>query len=165
MSLYTIGYNGFNIDQFVATLQHFDVTFLIDIRERALSRKKGFSKTGLSDQLSAAGIEYENLRLLGSPKDVRRTYQENGNARQFFATLSKLYRTGESAQQINRAVELAESQTACLMCCCSDWMHCHRKAVVDEMLLRRNLSMCHIRRTPDGITISETVVQRSVCVA
>ncbi|MBC8354069.1 MAG: DUF488 domain-containing protein [Planctomycetes bacterium] len=162
MTLYTIGYNGFNIDQFIATLQQFDIEFLIDIRELALSRKKGFSKRALIDRLSAAGIQYDNLRLLGSPKEVRTTYQQNGNSRQFFDTLAKVYRSRESSQQIDRAVEIAGATTSCLMCCCADWMYCHRKAVVEAMLAKNPLSFCHVRRKDDGSTIAETVTRQIV---
>lgn len=41
----TIGYEGSNIEDFVATLMIKNISVLIDIRDRPLSRKKGFLRT------------------------------------------------------------------------------------------------------------------------
>jgi uncharacterized protein (DUF488 family) len=45
--VYTIGYEGTDIDGFVATLKAVGVKTLADVRAIALSRKKGFSKMSL----------------------------------------------------------------------------------------------------------------------
>lgn len=47
MTLFTIGYNGMDIDRFIAILRKAGIQHLVDIRKRPLSRKKGFSKTKL----------------------------------------------------------------------------------------------------------------------
>ena len=41
-TLYTIGYEGTDIDRFVATLKAVGVRLLVDVRVFTLSRKKGF---------------------------------------------------------------------------------------------------------------------------
>jgi uncharacterized protein (DUF488 family) len=56
--VYTIGYEGMDIDRFVATLRTIGVTLLADVRAVAVSRKKGFSKNGLRERLEAEGITY-----------------------------------------------------------------------------------------------------------
>ncbi|MBK6650144.1 MAG: DUF488 domain-containing protein [Betaproteobacteria bacterium] len=45
--LFTLGYEGLTIDAFIARLQAAQVKTVVDVRELPLSRKKGFSKTGL----------------------------------------------------------------------------------------------------------------------
>ena len=42
---YTIGYEGRELEEFVARLREQQVEVLIDIREKPASRKPGFSKT------------------------------------------------------------------------------------------------------------------------
>ena len=45
--VFTIGYEGTDIERFIATLKIVDVKVLADVRAVALSRKKGFSKNAL----------------------------------------------------------------------------------------------------------------------
>jgi hypothetical protein len=46
-TLYTIGYEGADVDRFLATLADAGVATVADVRAVALSRKKGFSKNQL----------------------------------------------------------------------------------------------------------------------
>lgn len=54
---YTIGYEGRELDEFVARLREQRIQVLIDIREKPASRKPGFSKTPLREALEEAGWE------------------------------------------------------------------------------------------------------------
>ncbi|MBN2974377.1 DUF488 domain-containing protein [Roseomonas aeriglobus] len=56
--LATIGYERSTLPDFIATLRLAGTTVLVDIRDRAQSRRPGFSKTSLSEALSEAGILY-----------------------------------------------------------------------------------------------------------
>ncbi len=52
MHLSTIGYEGKDIQYFIALLKREGITALIDVREKPFSRKKGFSKNKLQEALS-----------------------------------------------------------------------------------------------------------------
>ena len=65
--LLTIGYTGYTLDGFTSALIDHGVECLLDIREIPLSRKTGFSKSALRNQLKSVGIDYCHFRLLGSP--------------------------------------------------------------------------------------------------
>ena len=69
--LFTIGYEGTDIDRFVETLKIVGVEVVADVRAVALSRKKGFSKSALSARLMADGMEYLHFVELGDPKPGR----------------------------------------------------------------------------------------------
>lgn len=84
LNVMTIGYEGAVLDDFLRTLKHAQVTLLLDVREIALSRRKGFSKTALSEALAAAGIDYRHERMLGSPKEVRHQLREDGDYQRYF---------------------------------------------------------------------------------
>jgi hypothetical protein len=45
--LATIGYEGADVDDFVATLRSAGIRRLIDVRELAISRRRGFAKRAL----------------------------------------------------------------------------------------------------------------------
>lgn len=59
--IYTIGYEGADIERFVRTLKIVGVEQLVDVRAVPLSRKKGFSKNCLRDRVEAEGIRYVHL--------------------------------------------------------------------------------------------------------
>jgi uncharacterized protein (DUF488 family) len=70
-TLFTIGYEGASLSDFIVTLQNSGVERLLDVREVAQSRRPGFSKTALSTALAEADIGYTHLRQLGDPKAGR----------------------------------------------------------------------------------------------
>ena len=56
MELYTVGYEGRTLPQFVRLLREHGITRLVDVRERPASRKPGFSALPLLDALRKVGI-------------------------------------------------------------------------------------------------------------
>jgi len=56
-TIVSIGYEGRSLDEFVQALKGHRVDVLIDVRLTPISRKKGFSKTALSEALwSSPGL-------------------------------------------------------------------------------------------------------------
>lgn len=81
--LYTIGYAGHSLESFIQILQAKHISLILDIRMTPISRKKGGSKTALSQAMEAAGITYQHLRALGSPKELRQQLSAEGNYEAF----------------------------------------------------------------------------------
>src|SRR5258708_3316636 len=92
----TIGYAGFDLQQFLDALVQHRIDVLIDIREIPLSRKRGFSKTAFSTVLAAHGIDYVHVPILGSPKKLRHEVRETQDYRTFFAGVKRHLRLSES---------------------------------------------------------------------
>lgn len=130
--LSTIGYEGARPDDFVSTLQLVDVRMVIDIRDRAQSRRPGFSKSALRDSLEAAGIGYLHLRELGDPKEGRDAARSGD-----FAKFQKIYAgvlsTTEASGALDKIVELSSQMSVCLLCYERDHTECHRKIVADRL--------------------------------
>ncbi len=78
MKLYTFGYEGLDLDAFLARLGAAGVCQVVDVRELPLSRKKGFSKRALAAALAAHDIEYLHMPALGCPKPIRARYVNGG---------------------------------------------------------------------------------------
>ena len=53
--IFTIGYEGATLCDFLATLQLAGVQSVLDVREVAQSRRRGFSKTALAEALKEVG--------------------------------------------------------------------------------------------------------------
>lgn len=143
-SLFTIGYTGLQLDEFLGQLKSSKIELLLDVREIPISRKRGFSKTALSENLLQSGIEYRHLKWLGSPKSLRHEVRETRDYITFFRGVVKHLRQDMSAVQLKEAVDLARQVRCCLMCCCEDWKFCHRSCVVDEMLSKSHFNVLHL---------------------
>src|SRR6202140_296232 len=77
--LFTIGYEKARLADVLATLAASGVATLIDVRDRPISRRPGFSKHQLTAAVEGAGIGYLHLRTLGTPPEGR----EAGRRRQW----------------------------------------------------------------------------------
>ena len=142
--LFTIGYTGFSIEQFVEKLLSHTVECLIDTREIAISRKKGFSKSALRLALEEAGIEYLHLQQLGSPRSDRHELRETRDYRTFFRRVDKLLQSDAALSQLQEAAEVAKQSRACLMCCCAQWELCHRRCLVNLMESKYRMTFSHL---------------------
>src|SRR5260221_11891676 len=88
-TLRTVGYAGFDLQQFLDAVVRHHIDVLIDIREMPLSRKRGFSKTAFSTALAARDISYVHLPVLGSPKKLRHEVRETQDYGTFFAGVKR----------------------------------------------------------------------------
>src|SRR5436190_8369756 len=70
-ALFTIGYEKARLADVVATLAASGVATLIDVRDRPISRRPGFSKHQLAAAVEEAGIRYVGLTALGTPPEGR----------------------------------------------------------------------------------------------
>jgi uncharacterized protein (DUF488 family) len=126
--VYTIGYEGTDIDSFVLTLQEAGVDLLADVRALALSRKKGFSKNALRSRLTATGIGYAHLVDLGDPKTGREAARA-GHFAEFRRIYSRHLSTAEAQADLNTLAAAVRTRTVCLMCFERQPEHCHRSMV------------------------------------
>ena len=116
---------------------------LIDVRELPASRRPGFSKKALSLSLASRGIAYEHLRGLGTPKEGR-----DANKRRDYATFWRIVdaklETPEAKADLERARELTEQGTVCLLCLEADHTHCHRDRVADMLAELTSQEITHL---------------------
>jgi uncharacterized protein (DUF488 family) len=141
-TIYTIGYEGTDIDGFVATLRAADVQMLVDVRALPLSRKRGFSKAGLRTRLKQEGIVYFHMKELGNPKAGRDAARagRHDEWRRIYAQ----HLLGEAPARAMIIVEaLAKGMPICLMCFERDPATCHR-SVITEGLQSVGLSALHL---------------------
>jgi len=130
--LNTIGYEGATPADFVKTLKLAQIGTVIDIRDRAQSRRAGFSKTALSQILAEAGIGYIHYKELGDPKEGREAARANDIPR-FRRIFSEVLETEEAKSALKKVIETAEDEAVCLLCYERDETHCHRKLVADRI--------------------------------
>jgi uncharacterized protein (DUF488 family) len=130
--LYTIGYEGTDIERFVSTLNAARVQRLADVRAVPLSRKNGFSKRSLSARLEAEGIEYLPFQPLGDPK-AGRDAARAGRYDLFRAIYSEHLDSVEAKSALKTLVAVAEEKATCLLCFERDPATCHRSIVAQQL--------------------------------
>ncbi|RJQ48630.1 MAG: DUF488 domain-containing protein [Gammaproteobacteria bacterium] len=128
--LYTIGYEGTALDDFMHVLKAAKIDVLLDVRELAISRRKGFSKAALGGALAEAGIRYRHEKQLGSPRTIRHQLREDGNYPRFFCEFDR-HLIEQSALLETLAEELKGN--VALMCYEKDHKECHRRSVADAL--------------------------------
>ncbi len=134
VKIFTAGYEGKTIDQFIATLISNHIDMIFDVREIPLSRKKGFSKTALSNILNENNINYAHFKELGSPKDIRDRLYSDHNYFAFFNSYREYLHTQEATMEIIKtAIEANKKMQFCLLCFENNPMECHRSIVAEEI--------------------------------
>jgi len=129
--LFTIGYEGMALDAFVARLKNFAIDCLIDVREIPISRKCGFSKSGLVQRLGRENIHYVHFRELGSPKPIRQKLKINRDYSTFFKKMDKYLTNKKDA--LEKVYSYVIDNTCCLMCFEHLAEQCHRKIVATKI--------------------------------
>jgi uncharacterized protein (DUF488 family) len=132
MVFYTVGYARRDITGFISELEERSIDLLVDVREYPLSRKKGFSKTSLSESLKRSGIEYVHFRELGSSRELRKKYVDDGDYGYFKEHFKASFDDRRDTLQLLLAQ--TATKTICLMCCEANWNGCHRGILAEEII-------------------------------
>ena len=132
MRIYTIGYEGTTMEEFLAALKGAGVERLIDVRALPLSRRPGFSKTPLRGALEEAGIEYVHLKALGTPAEGRSAARagRHDDLERIYAAQLEL---PEAIVQGAQMLELAAEKPSALLCFEREPEHCHRSLLLTEV--------------------------------
>jgi len=130
--IFTIGYEGTDLDSFVETLKAVGVDCLADVRAVPISRKKGFSKKALSARLEREGIRYIHFVGLGNPKSGRDAAKA-GHYLRFKKIFESHMMTDGARASLKEVMAIANARLTCLLCFERDPRLCHRSIVAAEM--------------------------------
>ena len=142
MNVYTIGYEGVALEDFLRQLQGARVQIVVDVRDVPLSRKRGFSKTALAAAIRASGMEYLHLRNLGCPKPIRDRYRTDKDWSAY--TVAFMEHLREQSAAVGELAALCKARTAALLCYEADADFCHRTYVARAAAAISDGSVLHI---------------------
>ena len=141
--LYTIGYEKTLLKDVVSTLAAARVVTLIDVRDRPISRRPGFSKRQLAAAMEEAGVRYVLLQALGTPPEGRLANHRREWDRFWEIVEEKLARP-EAQLALQEAGEIAEAAPSCLLCYEADWQICHRRRIAEILAQRHDFAVRHL---------------------
>jgi uncharacterized protein (DUF488 family) len=141
--LFTIGYEKTAQKDVIAALLAAGVKVLLDVRDRPISRRAGFSKRQLAASLDEAGIAYIGLRALGTPPEGRLANRRRDWPR-FWHIVEQRLATTEAELDLQHAAEIAARTPACLLCYEADWRICHRRRVAEILEQRHGFAVRHL---------------------
>ena len=129
-NVFTIGYEGRDVDELVRLLRDHGIRVLVDVRLNAISRKRGLSKSALAQALADAGITYVHERGLGNPKDNRADYRLGKTAahRRYARHLQ-----AHGADAFARLTDLVMATPTALLCVEREPTSCHRTAIATQL--------------------------------
>ena len=125
MRIFTIGYEGTTVGDFLAALRSAGVSQVIDVRALPLSRRPGFSKSPLQAALEEAGIDYVHLKALGTPAAGREAARK-GRHEELKRIYAGQLELPEAIAQGAQMLELAREKPSALLCYEREPAGCHR---------------------------------------
>lgn len=130
------GYEGRTVEDLLDYVRETSAHTVVDVRLNPVSRKRGFSKRALTEQVESAGIGYLHLRALGNPVDNRAGFadpQSDAASAAYDRFNQEVMQTPEAAEAIDRIGSLLEMGPVVLVCFEADGRCCHRRLIIEAL--------------------------------
>ncbi len=132
-ALFTIGYEGLSLEEYMNRLLAADVKVLCDVRKNSFSMKYGFNKSQLQMACDGVGIRFIHIPEVGIVSDKRKEL----NTQQDYDALFEDYRKTvlpETLSQQEKIVELIKTyDRVAITCFEANICQCHRKHLAEAI--------------------------------
>jgi len=124
--LYTIGYEGISLEEYLQKLLKNDIKVLLDVRNFPRSMKYGFSKNQLKNACEGLDIEYIHLPNLGIVSDKRKDLNSQKDYDLLFEDYKKTVLTENEKDQLYILDLIKKHDRVALTCFEKNTKQCHR---------------------------------------
>lgn len=131
--LYTIGYEGISLEEYLNRLIKNDVKVLVDVRNNPLSMKYGFSKSLLKRFVENLGIQYIHIPEVGIQSEQRQELNSQLDYDTLFESYKQNNLTKTSSAQNEIFKLLVENKKIALTCFEANICQCHRKHLAEAI--------------------------------
>jgi len=132
VAIYTMGYEGLSVDDFLNRLLKNGVQCLLDVRNNPVSRRYGFHKSTLSRLCGLLGLEYFHFPELGIPASSRKKL----HCKEDYEGLFKEYKYSILSVQhttLRRLARMVNDRPSVLVCMEADPTYCHRTTLAEAL--------------------------------
>jgi uncharacterized protein (DUF488 family) len=133
--LFTIGYEGVSLEDYLNRLIQNDVKILVDVRNNPLSMKFGFSKSQLKRYCESLGIQYLHFPEVGIQSDQRQELRSQSDYDKLFTVYREKTLTQTTKTQNAIFELLKQNKRIALTCFEADINQCHRKQLAESIQL------------------------------
>lgn len=136
--LFTIGYEGISLEQYINKLIIEDIHVLCDVRKNAYSQKYGFSKSQLDKVCKGVGIQYIHIPVLGIESNKRQMLCTQKDYDILFAEYESTVLTNhrEALEYILNLINI--NKRVALTCFEKDPIQCHRTRIANALMKMSN---------------------------
>jgi uncharacterized protein (DUF488 family) len=131
--LFTIGYEGISLEEYLNRLIRNDVKILVDVRNNPLSMKYGFSKSQLKRYCENLGIQYVHFPEVGIQSEQRQELNTQADYDRLFADYRTSNLTKTQTTQYTILDLLKKYQRIALTCFEANISQCHRKHLAEAI--------------------------------
>lgn len=131
--LFTIGYEGISLEEYLVRLLKNDVKVLVDVRNNPLSMKYGFSKSQLKKYCASLDIEYVHIPEVGIQADQRQELNTQSDYDKLFAIYRKNNLSKTTPYQNEILKLLKQYKRIALTCFEANICQCHRKHLAEAI--------------------------------
>lgn len=131
--LYTIGYEGISLEEYLNRLLRNNVKVLVDVRNNPLSQKFGFSKTQLSKYCESLGIRYIHFPEVGIVSNQRQELNNQADYDKLFSCYREENLTKTESTQEKMIDLLVQYGRIALTCFEANICQCHRKHLAEAI--------------------------------
>ena len=131
--LFTIGYEGISLEEYLVRLLKNDVKVLVDVRNNPLSMKYGFSKSQLKKYCESLGILYVHIPEVGIQSEQRQALNTQSDYDKLFEVYRKDNLSKTIALQVQILNLLKENKRIALTCFEANICQCHRKHLAEAI--------------------------------
>lgn len=131
--LYTIGYEGLSLEEYLNKLITNDVKVLCDVRKNSFSMKYGFSKSQLKKACEGVGIEFIHLPEVGIESDKRQNLNLQSDYNNLFAFYRMNVLKNEKEKQKEILQLLKDKKRIAITCFEANINRCHRKHLAESI--------------------------------
>ena len=143
--LFTIGYEGRSIDDYMNILIKNNVQVLFDVRKNPISRKYGFSKKSLQKIAENLGIKYLHIPKLGISSHLRKSLNSEVDYKKLFLFYKKTILDVQKEELIKIVAQLNYKKRIALTCFELDSSFCHRHCISSSLKqLNSGLNIKHL---------------------
>ena len=129
-TLYTVGYERRTGEELIDLLRDAGVEVLVDVRERAMSRRADFRGAALRARCEASGIDYLAMPGLGSTPAQRDELKASGDLPAFHAAFRR-HSEQHQGEALRQLAGIVIERPAALICYEREHEDCHRSVLAD----------------------------------
>ena len=154
-TIYTIGYTGFSMDEFVQELKSKGINVVIDVRSSPYSeRYADYNRDNLESTLVANKIYYRNyIKEFGARQENRTFYSKDGYLD--FEIFAKSEQFLSGVEKIKNSIE--KGYKIAFLCAEKEPVQCHRTILVARAFYELGYNVIHLK--PNGVSINHRDIE------